>query len=55
MSRNTSNERNEVNYIEELKKGQRFCPSTCRGKVEKWGLNDMDEITLRGEGMAIKR
>ena len=28
MSKNTNNEWNEVNYIEELKKDQRFCLST---------------------------
>ena len=45
MSRNTSNERNEVNYIEELKKYRRFCPSTRKGKVKRWGRNEME----RGE------
>ena len=28
VSRNVSNEWNEVNYTEELRKDQKFCPST---------------------------
>ena len=50
MSRNASNERSEVNYIEELKKDQRFCPSTRKGKVKRWGRNEME----RGENGDLK-
>ena len=38
-----------MNYTKELKeKDQKNFPSTWRGKVKRWGHNDMDGMTLHG-------
>ena len=38
VSKNTSNELNEVNYIEELRKDHKFCLSTWLDKSQDWSI-----------------